>query len=77
MRSPLELLHVVRLAHDFVIVERKLLSRRQLPLARIAGEARQVIHAVLGSPHPVGRRDVSLTFGTLCPELSVKQITSE
>ena len=43
----------MRLAEHAVLVKGELLACTELPLAGVAGEARQVVHVVPGLPHPV------------------------
>ena len=65
-------LNVVGLAEHLAVLQGELLSRRQLALTAVTGEAGEVVHVVLGPPHPVRRLDTPQTLGALGPELSVR-----
>lgn len=61
--------HAVKVhsTEDLLLHQGELLSRGQLPLARKAGKAGQVIHVALGPADPVSRVDVPATAGTAGP----------
>jgi len=65
LRGPRCDLHVVSLAEKSILVQGELLSSRQLALAGVAGETRQVIQVIPRLTHPVGRAEWSVTLGTL------------
>lgn len=54
-------------AENFLFHQGELLSSGQLPLARKAGKAGQVIHVALGPADPVSRVDVPPTAGAARP----------
>ena len=68
-------LEVVRLAQHAVLVKGELLACAELPFARVAGEAGQVIDVVPGLAHPVACRDASTALGTLGAEASASKQT--
>ena len=47
----------MRLAEDPVLGDAELLPRGELPLARVAGEAGEMVNLLLGLSHPVGGGD--------------------
>lgn len=65
-------LGVVGLAEDPVLVDAELLAGGELPLARVAGEAGQVVDLLLGLPHPVRRRDRPAALEALRTEQPAK-----
>ncbi len=56
------------LAEHPVLVYAELLARGQLPLARVAGEAGQVVDLLPRLPHPVRRGDHAAALEALGPE---------
>jgi len=55
----------VRLAEESVVVKGELLAGRQLSLARVTRETRQVIHVVTCLPDPVSGAEYPLALGAL------------
>lgn len=72
-RGAVDGLQVVRLAEHSVVVQRELLAGAQLPLARVAREARQVVDVLASLAHPVVGADAAATLGALGAETSVQQ----
>lgn len=73
--SPLQVLHhgvVVDPAQNLLLHQAELLARRQLPLARVAGEAGQVVGVAPGAPDPVAGVDLAPAAGALSTEPTVK-----
>ena len=58
----------MRLAEHPVLVNAELLPGGELPLARVAGEAGQVVDLVAGLAHPVRRGDHAAALEALGPE---------
>ena len=52
-RSSLYDLNVVSFTEDLAVLQGELLSRRQLSLTALTGEAGQMVDILLGSPDPV------------------------
>jgi hypothetical protein len=73
--APVQYLEVVRLAQHAVLVQGELFACAELPLARVAGEAGQVVDVVPGLAHPVACRDTSTALGTLGAETSASKQT--
>jgi len=73
--APVQYLEVVRLAQHAVLVQGELFACAELPLARVAGEARQMVDVVPGLAHPVACRDASTALGTLGAETSASKQT--
>lgn len=75
LRRSLEVLHhgvVVDPAQHLFLHQAKLLPRGQLPLARVAREARQVVRVAPGAPHPVAGVDLTPAAGTLSTKPTVR-----
>ena len=72
-RTTLDDVQVVRLTHDLVLLQRELFTRRQLTLADVTGETRQVIDRVARVTHPVGRLYVTRALGACRAKLSAKR----
>lgn len=62
---------------DLVLHQAKLLSRGQLPLARVARKARQVVRVPPGAAHPVAGVYLPPTAGTLSTEPTVRERKGE
>lgn len=60
-------------AQDLILDQCELLAGGQLPIARVAREARQMEYVLFGPSNPVGRCDFSPALGALC-ESAVKRI---
>lgn len=74
LRRPLQVLHhgvVVDPAQNLLLHQAKLLARRQLPLARVAGEAGQVVGVAPGAADPVAGVDLAPAAGALSTEPTV------
>ena len=65
-------LHVVQFTENVSFFERKLLTSGKLPLARVARETREMVHAGPRASHPVVRMDTSSTSRTFSTELPVE-----
>jgi hypothetical protein len=73
--APVQYLEVVRLAQHAVLVQGELFASAELSLARVAGEAGQVVDVVPGLAHPVACRYTSTALRTLGAETSVSKQT--
>lgn len=75
LSRPLQVLHhgvVVDPAQDLLLHQAKLFSRGQLPLARVAREARQMVGVAPGAAHPVAGVDLPAAAGALSTEPTVR-----
>lgn len=77
---PLQVLHhgvVVDPTQNLLLHQAELLARRQLPLARVAGEAGQVVGVAPGAPDPVAGVDLPPAAGALSTEPTVEGLVGE
>lgn len=62
-RLDLHRFHVVLTAQDLLAEHRKLFARRQLAIACVAREARQMVDGVFGLAHPIAGADLATASG--------------